>query len=154
MRNPLSILPKAGQRPFPFRSSMVEEAEDPMERWFQSNFELSRDFNGYDFSPSCDFSENEMEFQIQLDIPGVKKRDLKIELEDNRLIISGERAKNSEKKSLRHIRSESYYGSFMRVFNFPTAIKENKIDAHFENGVLKVTIPKVEVSKSQLVEIH
>lgn len=153
MRNPISILPRRvrSRALDPWRA--LAEMENEMERWFEGAG-LREDLAPYGFLPTCDLKETKKEFILTLDIPGVKKEDVKIEFENGRLSVSGERKEEKEVKDERRHLSEAYYGSFQRSFTLPGKIDENKVDAHYENGVLTVKIPRLETSKAKAIEIH
>lgn len=99
-------------------------------------------------------TENNKEYILQFDLPGVKRDDVTIEIENNRLIISGERKLKEEQKDTRHFLSESYYGSFMRSFALPSMVDDEKVDATYEDGVLTIKIPKSEMSKAKAIKVH
>ncbi|HEX4926244.1 MAG TPA: Hsp20/alpha crystallin family protein [Bdellovibrionales bacterium] len=103
------------------------------------------------FNPACDIEEQDDHFRISVDLPGVSKDDVKVEVVDNRLVISGER-KHEKKEGGR--RSERYYGRFERSFMLPTAIDVDKIEARYENGVLELAVPKAESAKPRTVQIQ
>lgn len=104
------------------------------------------------YAPSCDISETEEHFMLSFDVPGVKKEDIQIELKGNSLVISGERRREvKDKTTLRH---EKYYGKFERTFELPNSINAEKIEAHFENGVLNVALPKAEAEKGRTIQIQ
>ncbi len=96
------------------------------------------------FSPSVDVAETDKAFEIDFHLPGVKKDDIKIDLKDNRLTVSGERKFKNEKSDKNYKSVESYYGSFSRSFYLPENISEDKVSAAYEDGVLKVLVPKDE----------
>lgn len=163
MKNPLTIFPQKLRRRTPgslstfgtlnpFRA--MTELENEMERLMTSSFAWPEEIDGVDFSPPCSFKETGKEFILQFDIPGIKKDEVKIEIENNRLSVSGERSDKREEKDARHFLSETYYGSFIRSFNLPTAVDENKVDAHYEDGVLTVKVPKLATSKAKEVKIQ
>jgi HSP20 family protein len=103
------------------------------------------------FNPACEVDEQDDHFLISLDLPGVSKDEVKVEVIDNRLVISGER--KHEKKEGKG-RSERYYGRFERSFALPTAIDADKIEARYENGVLELAVPKAESAKPRTIQIH
>lgn len=113
------------------------------------------DMGAMSFNPSCDVHESKDHFLLSFDVPGVSKEDLKIEVEGNQLIVSGERRREIKEgdgeTALRHERS---YGKFARTFSLPTSIDAEKIQAHYENGVLKVALPKVEKAKGRTIEVQ
>lgn len=154
MKNPLTALPQRfrSRATSPFRA--LAEIENEMDRWMQGSVAWPEDSQKFDFSPTCNFKESAKEFIVQFDIPGVKKDDVKIEIENNRLTVSGERGEKKEEKDTKHFLTEAYYGSFMRSFNLPTAVDENKVDAHYEDGVLTITVPKLHASKAREVKIQ
>ena len=101
------------------------------------------------FRPACDIDESEDHYMLSFDMPGVKKEDLKIEVEGNNLIISGERQSTSAT-----YHSEKYYGKFERSFTLPTSINAEKIEAHYEDGVLNIALPKAEHAKPRSIQIQ
>ncbi|MGA8264173.1 MAG: Hsp20/alpha crystallin family protein [Ignavibacteriaceae bacterium] len=105
--------------------------------------------------PKIDISEDEKNIYMEAELPGVKKEDLKIKLEDNKLTISGEKkhaAENEENK--RFFSRERIFGTFEKVFTIQTEINKDNIKAEFENGVLSLTIGKfVPKKKERTIEI-
>ena len=104
------------------------------------------------FNPACDIEETEGKYLITFDLPGVKKDDLKIELNENQLTISGERKEERHEKGSRH-NVERYHGAFQRSFTLPSIVDPNQVMANFENGVLQISIPKGEASKAKLIPV-
>ncbi|WP_205503603.1 Hsp20/alpha crystallin family protein [Rufibacter psychrotolerans] len=96
------------------------------------------------FSPQVDTCETEQGYEIEVALPGLKKEDIHLDFQQGRLTISGERRFNNEQKDKRYHLIESQYGSFMRSFQFPDTVKADNIEAVFENGVLRVMVPKDE----------
>lgn len=156
MKNPLAtVIPNRLRQRMPSAFRAMTELENEMDRWFrESPLDWDTSYEGYDFSPACNVKESGKEYVLEFDIPGIKKEDVKIEIDNNRLLISGERKEKKEEKDSKHFLSESYYGSFMRSFNLPTTVNENQIDAHYEDGVLTVKVPKLQTSKAKEVKIH
>lgn len=111
--------------------------------------------NTVNFQPSCDIHETKDHYLVSFDMPGVKKDDIKIELQDNQLVISGERryeSKNGQEGSA--LRHERAYGKFERSFALPKTINADQIEAQYENGVLNVALPKVEAAKGRRIQIQ
>ena len=104
------------------------------------------------FSPKVDIAESEKAFEIHLYAPGMKKEDFSIDLNEDRISISGERKLDNEKKEKNFHSVESYYGSFKRSFHLPEVINRDKVDASYKDGVLILTLPKDEkkVTKKQI----
>ncbi len=106
------------------------------------------------WSPTVDIKEDDNNYLIRADVPGVDKKDIEVRLENGVLSISGEKKTEKESgKGTKHHRTERYYGSFSRRFTLPTSVKSDKVDASYKNGVLSLTIPKVEKAKPKAIEI-
>lgn len=104
--------------------------------------------------PPVDITESENEYQIKADIPGMKKEDIKISLEDNTLTISGERKEEKEEKGKNFVKKEKTFGSFMRSFSLPHSVDSKGIKAAYKEGVLNITVPKSEESKPKEIKIE
>lgn len=103
------------------------------------------------FEPQVDIAESEKNFTIQLNVPGIKKKDIKIELEDNKLIISGERKTMDSDVTVTYHRLQSSYGKFSQTFYLPENVDKNSIKASHEDGVLNVVIAKKEKKENKLL---
>jgi HSP20 family protein len=95
-----------------------------------------------EFSPRIDVSETEKEYKVVAELPGMDEKDIQLTLEDDALIISGEKKAESEEKGKNFHRIERSFGSFTRAIPLPTAVEADKVDAEFKKGVLTVTLPK------------
>jgi HSP20 family protein len=105
------------------------------------------------FSPAMDVEEREDHYLLSVDLPGVKKDDVKITLNNNQLTISGERnEEHVEDKKNKHWVERSY-GRFERSLSLPSNVKFEDIEADFRDGVLKVAIPKAQTATERTVEI-
>ena len=107
---------------------------------FHSEYEES-------FYPKIDISEDEKNIYVDSELPGIKKKDIKISINDNILTISGEKKNERNEKDLNFFRTERTYGSFSRSFTIPVEINTDSIDAEFEDGILKVVIEKLKEKK-------
>jgi HSP20 family protein len=105
------------------------------------------------WAPETDMSETEEAFLLTVDLPGLSKKDIQVSYKDHRLTISGERKQESKEEEKDYIRQERYIGKFTRSFTLPGEIKEDKIKASFKDGVLSITVPKVEAKKPKTVTI-
>lgn len=107
------------------------------------------------FQPTCDITEAKDHYMISLDVPGVDQEHLNIEVENQKLKISGERLKevteNEDSKTSYYERS---FGKFMRTFNLPPEVRFEDIQAHYQDGVLKVAIPKTKKAEPKKVVIN
>ena len=105
--------------------------------------------------PKIDISEDEKNIYLEAELPGVRKEDLKVKLEDNKLTISGEKKNNAEKDNKKSFYNrERIFGTFEKVFTIQTGINKDNIKAEFENGVLSLTIEKfIPEKKERTIEI-
>lgn len=101
------------------------------------------------FRPRVDIEEDERGFKVHAELPGVKKEDVKIALENGVLSISGEKQSKSEKREGKGVYSESVYGSFQRSFTLNAEVDEDKIQASFADGVLSIDLPKSERARQK-----
>lgn len=111
--------------------------------------------NLFDFKPKVNTIEGKAAYHVEVDLPGVKKEDIDVNVEDNVLTISGERKLKSETKEEDYYKIESSYGKFSRSFTLPEKVDFENIHANCEDGVLEVVIPKLvtEQNKSKKIEI-
>ena len=107
------------------------------------------------YAPVCEILDLEKHFTISLDVPGIKKEDIDIDIEikENQLYVSGERKSETMTEQDKVVRSERTYGKFSRSFTLPANVKADAIGARFENGVLELTLPKEEKTMSRKIEI-
>jgi HSP20 family protein len=103
------------------------------------------------FAPQCEIIDEEKSYSISLDIPGLSKEDIELEVKDNHLFISGERKTTNSGKDV--LRSEKKYGKFSRIFALPKNVNTDGIEARFANGVLEVILPKEEKSQPKKISI-
>ncbi|MFN2329569.1 MAG: Hsp20/alpha crystallin family protein [Chromatocurvus sp.] len=97
------------------------------------------------FSPRVDITEKKGHYELTAELPGVSKQDIEVTLDNGMLTISAEsRSEDKEEKDGRVIRQERRYGKYTRSFNLGNDIKEKDIKAEFNDGVLKLSVPKVE----------
>ena len=96
------------------------------------------------FHPQVDAIETPKDFKFQVALPGFRKEDVQLELQEGKLTISGERKFDTENKENKYHFIETNYGRFSRSFFLPDNINENAIEAQFENGLLTVVVPKDE----------
>lgn len=100
-----------------------------------------------DWSPAVDISEKDREYLVKAQLPGVKKEDVKVELLNGVLTLSGERKYEKEEKTEKTHRIESAYGSFMRSFVVPEDVLAERIAADYKDGMLCVHLPKTDIKK-------
>ena len=100
-----------------------------------------------DFSPAINTREGEFAYHVEVDLPGMKKEEINIQVEENTLVISGERKVKEEIKEENYYKVESSFGTFSRSFSLPDNVDIEKIHAESTNGVLEIIVPKLEVQE-------
>jgi HSP20 family protein len=105
------------------------------------------------WAPRVDILEQDGGYELVADLPGLKKEDIKIEIEDNMLTLRGEKKLEGEKKGKNYRLCERYYGEFARIFALPENVNRDAIVAEFKDGVLKLEIPKTEKAKPKQIEV-
>lgn len=104
--------------------------------------------------PSLDIGATEKEYTINIEVPGVDQKDIKLEIIDNTLTVSGEKKQEKEEKKKNYYRSERSYGSFQRILSLPEDADQKKIKAAFKNGVLTMTLPRKPSAQSEIKQIE
>ena len=126
---------------------------DIFDRFF-NGLELPTLFGGEEMVvPHFDISETEKEYVISGEIPGIDVKDLNVTLTDGIITIKGEKKKETEDKEENYHRIERHYGSFERSFRVPDKVNTDELDANYKDGVLKLTLPKAEVSEVKKIEV-
>ncbi|HWY37217.1 MAG TPA: Hsp20/alpha crystallin family protein [Bacteroidia bacterium] len=132
----MTLLKDNGTSLFPALTDFFET-----EKWISPE----KIFRGFHASlPAANVSETGNEYKIELAVPGFKKEEMKVSLENEVLTISAENKIEKEEKTKKFTRKEFSYGSFTRSFQLPKAVNSEKIEAKYENGLLKLGIPKKE----------
>ncbi len=124
--------------------------------------ELDQLFNDFDrsrlapmeFSPSCEFTEDKTHYHLKFDLPGVKKEDMKIEVDGNILSVTAERRNEKKSEDNKSRYSEIQYGAYSRSFTLPISIDEKQVQAKFDNGVLSLTLPKIAPSTAKQIPVQ
>lgn len=106
-----------------------------------------------DWMPSVDISETDTEYAIKGELPGVRKEDVSVTVQNGMLTIQGERRHEAEEKGKKYHRVECCYGSFMRSFRVPDDADEGKVKAEFKDGMLNITMPKSERTKARTIDV-
>ena len=103
--------------------------------------------------PSVDLAENDTEYTVRAELPGLDPKDLDISVTDNQLILSGEKKETVERKEKGYYHSESRFGSFHRSIPLPGAIDSSKVDAEYKNGVLTIHLVKSPENTPKRIEV-
>ena len=106
-----------------------------------------------EWHPTVDFSETKDKFVFKAELPGLEVKDIDVSISGDILTIKGEKKKEEEQEDEHFHSVERYYGSFQRSFRLPQNVKINKIEAKFDKGVLKISLPKTEEAKKKVINI-
>jgi HSP20 family protein len=122
---------------------------------------LFRDFNDGEssltttnFIPAVDIYEDEKRIVLKLEVPGIPEKDLDVTVENNTLVVKGERKFEKEEKEENFHRIERRYGSFSRAFTLPATVDTENIDAKYENGVLKLELKKKPEAQPKQIKVN
>ncbi|MDP6556838.1 MAG: Hsp20/alpha crystallin family protein [Pirellulaceae bacterium] len=148
-RRQRSLLPTTGRFTGMF-DQMEREMRDLMEGFTGTD---GGELTTMNFVPSIDLVERENEFEVTVDLPGLKPKQVTVEFKDGALWITGERKEEKEEKDKTYHRIERSYGEFRRVLPLSSAVKDDEIEAKFTDGVLKVLVPKTEEAKTRRIEV-
>lgn len=118
---------------------------DELERLFESPL------TGW--APALDVHEDKDSFSIRAELPGMKREDIEVTLQDGALAISGERKEEKVGEETTVHRQERYYGKFTRVLTLPAAVSGDKVKAQYKDGILTVTLPKAEEAKPKAITV-
>jgi HSP20 family protein len=136
----------------------LHTVQNEMNRLFNTFFDSPTPRNGgrtvaHRWTPAMDVVEADGHYILRADLPGLSENDVKIEVEENVLTISGERKSEHEQKGEGYYRVERSFGSFSRSLTLPEGVDADSIQASFDSGVLEVQIPKPEQPKPRKVQI-
>lgn len=138
----------------PFRE--LEEVQNRLNRMFNDTRTRTageEPFIFADWTPAVDIRETDKEYSVKVDLPEVNREDVKVELLDGTLTIRGERRQEKEENGEKFHRIEREYGHFVRRFMLPGEVDPSRVEAHFKEGVLKVTMPKSAATIPKPVEV-
>lgn len=133
----------------------MENVINSLENTFKNVFTDEPRFKR-DFSPNVDIWGDDFNVHFEFELPGVNKEDIKIAINDNRILsVSGEKKLDALHDGKRCCRNERNYGHFFRAFELPEELNANKVKARFENGILTISIEKVKTAepKEKVVEL-
>jgi HSP20 family protein len=130
--------------------SVFDDFFKPWNEWFTNGGLLNKPLT----MPAVNVVENQNEYKVSLAAPGMKKSDFEIDVEGNMLTISSEREETKEQKDEQYTRKEFSYASFSRSFSVPDDVKQDKIDAVYEDGILKISLPKKEDARAKSISKH
>jgi len=140
----------------PFRD--VTTLQDRINRIFNESFGRSRDFEDevslYDWRPAVDIYETDDGIVLKVELPGINKADVSVEVKDNVLTLKGERLLDPAIKDDQYYRKERSFGKFNRSFSLQEQIKSDLIKASFKDGILTIEVPRPEEEKPKQVTVN
>jgi HSP20 family protein len=119
--------------------------QDELDRLFESPL------TGW--TPPLDAHEDKNSFIVRMEVPGLKREDIQVSLQDGVLTISGERAEEKVSEGTEVHRQERFYGKFSRAVTLPTAVAADKVKAAYKDGILTITLPKTEEAKPKQIDV-
>ena len=146
----------------PFKGSSlwdpIREMEEMQNRLFGRRLALKKDageeaLTVAEWLPAVDIAEDDKEYTIKVELPGVNKEDVRVSVEGGVLSITGERKAEKEEKNKKYHRIERSYGSFARSFTLPEGTPTDKVSAEFKDGVLRVHLPKDQAAKPKSIDV-
>ena len=137
-------------------SRTLRDLQREVDSIFDQFFDRDRDEEGTSavWAPRTDLAETDDAYTLRVDVPGMTKEDISINLQNNTLTISGERLNERMEESEEYVRVERAFGNFHRTFTLPDAVDQENIEATYENGVLTINIPKTAKSTRRQIEIQ
>lgn len=130
----------------------LTDLRDEIDRLFETPLARTSEFLGW--TPAFDVYEEKDNFVVKAELPGIKKEDINVSLQDGNLIISGERKSETKSEGAEIYRAERYFGKFQRSVALPAAVAAGKVKADYRDGVLTVTLPKSEEAKPKQIEVN
>ena len=124
--------------------ALFDDFFKPWNEWFENGGSL---WGRVMSVPPVNITENKNDYMVSLAVPGMKKDDFKIDVDGNMLTINSEKEETKEEKDKKFTRKEYNYSSFSRSFTLPDEVNKEKIEAHYEDGVLKLVLPRKEEAK-------
>lgn len=135
------------------RSVMGPSADDFIEKFFYGwpSFESDTDIS---WAPRVDVHETDKEIDMDVEIPGMNKKDIKVSVKNGVLTLSGERKREEKKEEKGYTKVERHYGKFERSFTLPETVDSGKISADYKDGLLKLRLPKTETAAPKEIAIN
>lgn len=131
----------------------LARAQSEMSRWMREAFDNLETANTGTFIPPVDIIERGEDVVLVADLPGMRREEIELSVENRTLTLSGERKYSDEYKDCTAFRTERPLGRFTRTFTLPATVDVNRIKAEFNEGLLMVTLPKAEEARPRRIEI-
>ena len=139
----------------PFRE--FSPMEDRLTRLFRGSFNPERPEEALtttSLAPPVDIYEDEHKIALKIEVPGIDEKDIDVRIEGNTLTVHGERKLEKEEKEENFRRVERYYGTFTRSFTLPGSVDPGQVSADYDNGVLKISLPKKAEAKPKQIKVN
>ena len=130
---------------FPALNRLANLQSDLVEKLFDSSLQ--------GWAPALDVHEDKDGYTVRVELPGLKREDIDVALQDGVVVISGERKAEVRKEDTEVHRQERFYGKFSRALTLPTAVVSDKVVANYKDGILTVTLPKAEEAKAKQITV-
>src|SRR5271169_3398193 len=141
----------------PFREfSTMQDRMNRMNRLFRESYspEVPEEaLTTTSFAPPVDIYEDEHNITLKLEVPGIDEKDIDVRVENTTLTVHGERKIEKEEKEENFRRVERQYGEFTRSFTLPNSVDPGQVTAHYDKGVLKITLPKKAEAKPKQIKV-
>ena len=137
----------------PFRS--MERLQQEINHLFsQVMHDGHEQMSSLDFIPSAEMEETPDKIHLKLEIPGMEAKDLDVQVTETSVLVKGERKSESKTEEKGMVRSEFQYGNFERQITLPVHVQTDKVQADYKNGMLHLTLPKIESEQQQAVKVN
>lgn len=134
-------------------SSKRSYIDDVFNNFFNEIASWPSSYNDKILSPKTDIIENDSDYNLEIELPGVTQDNVGLKIDNNILTIEGKKEQCTEKKENNYHMQERYYGSFYRSISLPSNIDEEHIEAQCKDGILSIKIPKKEQSKAKKIKV-
>lgn len=142
-----------GNEPFRAMRRLEREMNRLFDDFYTPSLRGSQAVREFGTRPVFNFDETEDHLLMSVDLPGVAKDDLNVEIQGNQLHITGERKKESKEEGKGRHFERSEYGKYEQTFTLPSNVDAEKLEANYQDGVLRIAIPKMEAQKGQKIKI-
>ena len=133
------------QRPGLVRYGRVAGLQDELDRLFNASLTP--------WTPALDVHEDKDQYTVSLELPGLKREDISVQIEDGDLVISGERKSETVSENTEVHRQERFYGKFTRTISLAADVKADQVKAAYKDGILTVSLPKAEEAKPKQIDV-
>jgi HSP20 family protein len=141
----------------PLQFSNMQDRMNRMNRLFRESYSPEgpeEALTTTSFAPPVDIYEDEHNITLKLEVPGIDEKDIDVRIDNNTLTVHGERKIEKEEKEENFRRVERQYGSFTRSFTLPSSVDAEQVNAHYDQGVLKIKLAKKAEAKPNQIKVN